>query len=218
MNPLVSSAIVGVGGELLGGLLGMSGQKAANRANLQIAREQMAFQERMSNTAMQRRAKDLEAAGLNRVLAMGQGGASSPAGASAIMQNTKTAMAEAARRAAFSAKQLKILDSQEMNINADTSLKMAQADEVQSRDANIQADTQNKILQSAGITTANQLKELERQIAELRIPELKSVADLWTWFSDKNIDEIVKAAGRAGPLLAPVLRLMLIFGKGNFGK
>ena len=78
---LVSSAT-----DILGGFLGRKGQKDANRMNLQIAREQMRFQERMSSTANQRAAADLEAAGLNRILALGKP-ASSPAGQSAVMQN-----------------------------------------------------------------------------------------------------------------------------------
>ena len=75
------------------------GQRSANKANLRIAREQMDFQERMSNTAYTRAARDLENAGLNRILALGSP-ASSPGGQTATMQNEAGAGVASALQAA----------------------------------------------------------------------------------------------------------------------
>ena len=59
----------GLLGGLLGGVFSAFGQRSANKANLRIARENRAWQKMMSDTAVQRRMKDLAAAGINPILA-----------------------------------------------------------------------------------------------------------------------------------------------------
>jgi len=106
MDP-VSAGVGGTIGNVAGSVIGFLGNRETNATNIELAdrtgewnlkavREaagfnqasadkQMAFQERMSNSAYQRAMADMKAAGLNPMLAFMKGGADSPGGSSASM-------------------------------------------------------------------------------------------------------------------------------------
>lgn len=124
------SALASLGGSVGTSVINANAQAETNEKNFQIAREQMAFQDRMRSTSYQTAVKDMRAAGLNPALAYQQGGAATPSGASANMiapqiedfVNKGLSSALELRRLK---KEVKAVDSQAMLNNASAVAKQA---------------------------------------------------------------------------------------------
>lgn len=131
----------GVVGSIASGGLNFFGQNSANSANrdiaaatnksnLDIAQKQMDFQKEMSSTAWQRGVADMQAAGINPILAASQGGASSPPGAAvgavtgAPMHNSLSRATEAFN----SALQAKMMSAQFDQVRESTRKTMSDID------------------------------------------------------------------------------------------
>lgn len=112
---------------LAAGGLNYLGQHSANKANRAMAREQMGFQERMSNTSYQRGMADMREAGLNPILAYKQGGASSPTGAAIPQQNELSGAAAAASAMARQRSEINLNSARAQLTRAEIPAKEAEA-------------------------------------------------------------------------------------------
>jgi len=112
-----------IGGSIISSALSFLGGERRNESQEDMASAQMAFQERMSNTSYQRAVKDLQAAGLNPMLAYAHGGATTPTGSMANIEDTITPAVNTGRDVYRATTEAAVRKEQVSNIAADTGLK-----------------------------------------------------------------------------------------------
>lgn len=143
----IAAAAIDIGGELYNA----HNQRRANAQNIKLAREQMAWEEEMSNTAIQRRAADIEAAGGNRALAFTTGSeASTPTYSRADVESPKVNFQA-------TGKAISMLQAQNIAANTRATNAQAQGQEIRNNIDNVFAP------QIAAINL--DIKETQKQMA-----------------------------------------------------
>jgi len=137
-------------GDIFSAILGYQGTQDTNASRESIANEANAFSAQQYATRYQTQTKDMQAAGLNPMLAYSQGPGSAPTGQQAQVENPMASALEAYHQS----KQRDLMSAQIRNVDADIDVKKSTVAVNEAQAQKIAADTQTSIAQERAHTTS----------------------------------------------------------------
>lgn len=208
----------GLLGSAVSGISSLFGGSSSQKATDKMVQQQMAFQERMSNTAYQRASADMTAAGLNPMMMFGGGSAAStPAGSSLPTGQAGAGITKlgdaigTGLNASIMNKTIEKMTEEIANIKATRGLTVAQTASEVKRPALVEAETGVKHTQAPLMTaqTWNTIADTYIKRAAFEEADLKQLyakygREFFDTPSGKFLYQTALAAGKIDDFLKPI--------------